>query len=103
VTGRKRVLVVDTEGTVLSVLVVPANLGDRRCGEQVLKLVRWHFPQIELVWVDAGFAGEAFAELVQGLTRFRPEVEVVRRDPEQPGFVVQPRRWVVDSTQPQCP
>ena len=79
-------------------LVVAANTPDRVCGEQVLKLLRWHFPQVELVWVDAGFDGAAFAALLAALTRFRPEVEVVRRDPDQAGFVVQPRRWVVERT-----
>jgi putative transposase len=92
------VLVVDTDGTLLCVLVVAANVGDRRCGEQVLKLLRWHFPRVELVWVDAGFDGDAFANLVQSLTRFRPEVEVVRADPDQHGFAVHPRRWVVERT-----
>ena len=33
---------------------------------------------------------------MQHLTRFRPEVEIVRGDPEQRGFAVQPRRWVVE-------
>jgi transposase len=92
------VLVVDTEGTLLCVLVVAANVGDRRCGEQVLTRLRWQFPQVELVWVDAGFDGDAFAEFVPGLTRFRPEVEVVRADPEQRGFAVHPRRWIVERT-----
>ena len=91
-------MVTDTEGTLLWALVVAANVGDRRCGEWVLKLLRWHFPQVELVWVDAGFDGEDFAEVVQQLTRFRPEVEVVRREPGQRGFAVQPRRWVVERT-----
>ena len=88
----------DTEGTLLTALVLPANTPDRDCGEQVLKLLRWSCPEVELVWVDAGFAGPAFAALVETLTRFRPEVEVVRRAPDQTGFHVQPRRWVVERT-----
>lgn len=96
--GRKRVIAVDTEGTLLTSLVVAANTPDRVAGELVMKLVRWQWPEVELVWVDAGFDGPAFAEVVAALTRWRPTVEVVRRDPEQVGFVPQARRWVVERT-----
>ena len=91
-------IAVDTEGTLFAALVVAANTPDRDCGEQVLKLLRWPCPQVELVWVDAGFSGPDFAATVETLTRFRPEVEVVRRDPDQSGFQVQPRRWIVERT-----
>ena len=98
VMGRKRVIVVDTEGTLLSVVVVAADTSDVACGLTVLKIARWRYPRIERVWVDAGFSGEGFARAVEQLSRCRPEVEVVKRAEGTVGFVIQPRRWVVERT-----
>ena len=49
-----------------------------------------HLPIIQRVFADSGYAGEkvANATLIA--------VEIVRKNPDQIGFAVQPRRWVVE-------
>jgi transposase len=53
-------------------------------------LSRRSFPFIERVFADAGYAGECVA----GATSVA--LEIVRKAPDQIGFAVQPRRWVVE-------
>ena len=54
---------------------------------------RCSFPFIERVFADAGYAGERVA----GATSVAlVALEIVRKAPDQIGFGVQPRRWVVE-------
>lgn len=52
-------------------------------------------PRLAHLWLDAGFAG-AFVDWVR--TRTGWTVDVVTKVAGQQGFVVQPRRWVVERT-----
>ena len=52
--------------------------------------VRRVFPFIQRVFADGGYAGEKVA------TATLIAVEIVRKNPDQIGFAVQPRRWVVE-------
>ena len=63
---------------------------DRDGGGPLLSLSRRSFPFIERVFADAGYAGERVA----GATSVA--LEIVRKAPNQIGFAVQPRRWVVE-------
>ena len=56
----------------------------------LLKASRALFPFGEPVFADSGYAGEQVA------TATRIVVEIVRQHPDQVGFAVQPRRWVVE-------
>src|SRR5437879_5842697 len=56
----------------------------------LLSLSRRSFPFIERIFADAGYAGERVA----GATSVA--LEIVRKAPDQIGFAVQPRRWVVE-------
>ena len=95
--GRKRHLLVDTLGLVLGVRVTPASTTERD-GAQALHapLLGW-FAWLKLLWVDGGYSGPAFAQWVQGL-RPKLKVEVVKRSDDAQGFVILPRRWVVERT-----
>jgi putative transposase len=95
VNGRKRHLAVDTGGRILVVEVDAANEPDGYAGIRVATWAKEKAPRIRHTWVDAGYRG-AFVETVQdtfGLT-----VEVVGGEKPPSGFVVQPRRWVVERT-----
>ena len=68
----------------------PASIQDRDGGGPLLCASRGSFPFIEKVFADSGYAGEKVA------TATVIAVEIVRKSPDQVGFAVQPRRWVVE-------
>jgi putative transposase len=112
--GRKRHLLVDTQGLVLRAKVHSAAVQDRAAVPVVLEGTREEFPRLEHVWVDQGYtgSGKAWIEAQLGWS-----VEVVAHPP-QPRAVwapigavidwealrpkgfrgVLPRRWVVERT-----
>ena len=59
VNGRKRHLVVDTQGLLLAVKVLPADLHDRPAAEPVLAGLRQRFPGVRLLWADTAYRGLA--------------------------------------------
>ena len=68
----------------------PASIQDRDGGGPLLCASRGSFPFIEKVFADSGNAGGKVA------TATVIAVEIVRKSPDQVGFAVQPRRWVVE-------
>jgi len=95
VKGRKRHLVVDTEGTVLAALVTPANVQDPLAAPELLAQARARSARLALLWGDGRYRGpivEAAARLL-GL-----RIEVVAPPPGQQGFQPLPRRWVIERT-----
>src|SRR5215218_1673295 len=87
---RKRHALVDTDGRPLVLEPHPADIQDRDGGGPVLAASRHAFPFIAKVFADSGYAGKRVA----GATAIA--VEIVRKNPDQIGFAVQPRRWVVE-------
>jgi putative transposase len=90
VKGRKRQVMVDTDGRGLVLEPQPADVQDRDGAPVVLRLSRCSFPFIAKAFADMGFAGERPANATS-IT-----VEIVRKPPDQIGFAVHPRRWVVE-------
>ena len=88
--GRKRHALVDTDGRGLVLETHQAGIQDRDGAGPVLRASRRSFPFIEKVFADGGYAGDAVASATS------IAVEIVRRKPDQVGFAVQPRRWVVE-------
>ena len=124
VEGRKRHLLVDTEGLVLEARVHSARVPDQDGIRLLLERARGRFARLSHLWVDAGYQGRGgrWAEGAMGLS-----VEVVRKPPKPipekvaevwarewakaggkevdwqrlmppKGFRVLPRRWVVERT-----
>jgi putative transposase len=123
VRGRKRHLLVDTEGLVLGAKVHSANVHDEDGIKLLLESARIELSRLKHLWVDAGYRGRGrrWAEEVLGLS-----IEVVRKPPKPVpekvakvwaeewakegkevdwqrlmpprGFRVLPRRWVVERT-----
>jgi putative transposase len=123
VEGRKRHLLVDTEGLVLKAKVHSAKVPDQDGIRLLLESARAKLSRLKHLWVDAGYQGRGrrWAEEVLGLS-----VEVVRKSPKPVpeevakmwaqewakegkevdwqrlmpprGFRVLPRRWVVERT-----
>ncbi len=108
VSGRKRHILVDTTGLVITLVVHPADITDRDGARLVLGQLGDRFPRLQHVWADAGYRGAVreWAREQLGLV-----IEIVNRprrwfweapDEEPPtiprGFQVLPRRWVVERT-----
>lgn len=99
VKGRKRHLTVDTLGLVLRVLVTAANIPEREGGRQVLTKVKQMgaaVSRLHTIWVDGGYDGNPFMQWVMNFCRWI--VLVVLRPQERKGFVLLPKRWVVERT-----
>ncbi|MFE5097271.1 IS5 family transposase [Streptomyces sp. NPDC056638] len=93
--GRKRHLVVDGLGLVLAVCVTAASVQDRDAAVPLLERLRDLYFSIRLVWADGAYA----SSLVDwAREKLRLNLEIVRRTDDTAGFVVLPRRWVVERT-----
>ncbi|WP_246585351.1 IS5 family transposase [Thiorhodospira sibirica] len=93
--GRKRHLLVDTLGLVLAVVVTAASVQDRDGARQLLRHLPGHCKKLRKIWVDGGYSGRLVDWVAQ---RFRFVLTVVLRPKERRGFVLLPRRWVVERT-----
>ena len=87
--GRKRHALVDTDGRVLLIEPHRASVQDRDGGGARLRISKRFFPFVTRVFAD----GACDHERVTAATAIT--VEIVRQLPDQAGFVVLPRRWVV--------
>ena len=98
--GRKRHLVVDTLGLLLGVVVTAASLSDRAGALEVLPEILRTQPRLEVLWADAGYAGGTLPEDLRAHAAHRAlRLEIIKRsDPAHKGFVVQPKRWIVERT-----
>ena len=96
VKGRKVHALVDTEGLLLRVVVHSAAIQDRDGAALVLDRIRQRFNWLELVWADGAYN----ARQVESVATEQPplRVEIVKRPDDSSGFIVLPRRWVVERT-----
>jgi putative transposase len=96
--GRKRHILVDTIGLVLLAVVHSAAMQDRDGAQLVLAPLAQAFTKLRKIWADSIYAG-ALVKWVRNLRRRnRIDLEIVKRSDEEKGFVVLPRRWVVERT-----
>ncbi|MGP4009883.1 IS5 family transposase [Streptomyces sp. 4N124] len=94
INGRKRHLLVDQDGLLVDLLVTPADVQDRDAARILLTRLHAEHPEIVLVWADNGYGGEEFSAWAQdalGIT-----IKVVPRPKDAKGFVLLPKRWVVE-------
>ena len=93
VKGRKRVLMVDSEGDPLGIRVVPADVHEHRALRALAPDLAAH-PGLLLIWLDRGFAGD---EPEGFLNRHGVTVEIVGIKDRQ-GFQLEKRRWKAEQT-----
>jgi transposase len=75
------------------VLVTAANVEDRDGARPLLQRLAESCHRIRLVWADGGYAGKL---LDWARDTLNIPVQVVKRSEDTTGFVVLPRRWVVE-------
>ncbi|HEU5427782.1 MAG TPA: IS5 family transposase [Actinocrinis sp.] len=93
VPGIKRGLAVDVIGLVIAVVVMAASAQDNAVGTRLLDKVAT-VGTIAKAWVDQGFK----TTVVEHGAEHGIDVEVVKRNPDDVGFVPQAKRWVVEQT-----
>ena len=99
ITGRKRHLAVDTLGLLLTVVVTSAAVDDAAAAPQVLaQLDRVSYPRLKVVWADSKYHNHALNEWKEQQTNLPWTLEVVKRPKDAKGFVLLPKRWVVERT-----
>ena len=84
---------VDTEGLVLAILVLAADVSDQDGALLLLTLYHARYSELRHMWGDTHYGGVVLraAYAAAGIA-----LEVVSRPAAQPGFVPLPRRWVVE-------
>ena len=82
-------------GMVLMVVVHTASLQDRDGAKLVLAKAKDLYPKLQLIWADGGYAG-ALIEWVRQWCGW--VLQTVLRPVGVQGFVLLPRRWVVERT-----
>lgn len=97
VKGRKRHLLVDTQGLVMSVAVTTANVQDKVGALLVLSGRGGAGKKLRRVWADGAYRSER-GHLAGWLERHRISLEAVTPPAGQRGFTVLARRWVVERT-----
>jgi putative transposase len=95
VNGRKRHILVDTLGLLLIVVVTAASLPDCHGARYLFKRLGGSGKKLRKIWVDGGYRGALLSWVKEHLWF---ALQVVLRPQEQKGFVVLPRRWVVERT-----
>lgn len=87
----------DTLGLWMHVLVHPANVQDRDGGLLLLDALADRFPLLQKLFADGAYQGPVFSK---ALAKIRPELkpEIIKRTDSTPGFVVVPKRWIVERT-----
>ena len=97
VNGRKRHILVDTMGNLLSVLAHAANIGERSGAETLLlKVPEPLWKRLEKILADGGYEGADFQTWVEQTCDV--EFEISLRPANAKGFVLVPIRWVVERT-----
>lgn len=94
VAGRKRFVAVDPLGLLWALMVLPADTQDRVGGPRLMDRLRAAVRRLKVVWGDSHFD----TALDHGWTQWGWVGIVVRKLAGQTGFVVQPKRWIVERT-----
>nr|WP_245685358.1 IS5 family transposase [Streptomyces yerevanensis] len=95
INGRKRHIVTDCLGLLLVVMVTATSITDRDAARTLRPRLRARFTKISLVWADGGYTGKL---VTWARKKLQLTVQIVKRSDDMKGFVVLPRRWMVERT-----
>jgi putative transposase len=80
----------------MGVVVHPANIQDRDGARLLLlRLTQQYLRRLEKIWADGGYRGTLIDWVME---TFGWILEIVEREEGQKGFVIQPKRWIVERT-----
>lgn len=95
IVGRKRHIVVDTNGWLMDALVQSAHHHENRLFELMCKQLDKNFPRLVKIIADTGYQGEFAA---QQANKNGWELQIVPRSQHKKEFTVVPKRWIVERT-----
>ena len=95
-TGRKRFIIVDVLGLVLALRLTSANVGERAGALLVFTALGQRFTRLKTILADQGFDGVDFLATVKAT--YQLTVHVVCSVLGLKGFLVVPKRWIVERT-----
>ena len=99
ITGRKRHAGVDTLGLLLAVVVTSAAIDDAVAAPQVLEqLGHERYPRLEVIWADNKYHNHDLNAWIDTQSLGQWRLDIVRRPAGAKGFVLLPKRWVVERT-----
>jgi putative transposase len=98
INGRKRHILVDTWGLLIMVVVTAASVQDRDGAKLLVGILRHWFTRLRCLWADGAYAGslETWVTLLRRYRKVR--LEIVKRSDTVKGFIVLPKRWIVERT-----
>jgi transposase len=96
INDRKRHILTDTEGNLVHAVIHTADIEDRDGAPLVLEEIIRRFPWLRDMFADGGYAGDKLRQALRRIGKWT--VEIVKRPDTAKGFVVLPRRWVVERT-----
>ena len=94
--GRKRHIVTDTEGSLIALLVHPANIQDNHGAVPLLRSLGRRFPKLRYIFADRVYRGPKLLGELADLGKWT--IEIVTRTQSVGTFKPEPRRWVVERT-----
>jgi transposase len=95
--GKKRHILVDTQGLLMHAIVHAADVQDRDGGALLMASLFGAFPFLIKLYADGGYQGREFPSAMQRILA-RVNVEIVKRSGQAAGFVALPKRWIVERT-----
>jgi putative transposase len=99
ITGRKRHLAVDTLGLLLAVVVTSAAVDDAAAAPSVLgQLTAEKFPRLKVLWADSKYHNHKLHEWINSDASRGWRLEIKKRPEGVKGFLLLPKRWVVERT-----
>ena len=95
--GKKRHILVDTQGLLMHATVHAADIQDRDGGAALMATLFGAFPFLTRLFADGGYRGPQF-QTALGRIMARVKVEIVKRSDQAKAFVVLPKRWIGERT-----
>ena len=95
--GKKRHILVDTQGLLMHAIVHRADVQDRDGGVLLIATLFGLYPFLLKLYADGGYQGAQFQDALGAILK-RVNVEIVKRSDQAQRFVVLPKRWIVERT-----
>jgi putative transposase len=94
--GRKRHIAVDTLGLILAVMVHSAGVQDYDGARGVIERLHGRFARLKVIWADSAYGKNALPDWVR--KSFGWILQTILRPVHAKGFVLLPKRWIVERT-----